>query len=59
MNNTPDVIMNGEGGNFGVNVSNADDVNGDGFADVIIGAYRYANVGKVYLYFGKFYEQWS
>ncbi|MBX7042007.1 MAG: FG-GAP-like repeat-containing protein [Ignavibacteria bacterium] len=52
MNNVSDVTLTGEGGNFGVNVSAAGDVNGDGYSDVIVGAYRYANAGKVYLFFG-------
>ena len=43
---------------FGSSVSNAGDVNGDGFADMIIGApgasgiYGYNNAGKSYLIFG-------
>ncbi|MCX6162123.1 MAG: FG-GAP-like repeat-containing protein [Ignavibacteriae bacterium] len=42
---------------FGFSVSNAGDVNGDGYSDVIIGA-PYANTinsGKVYLYYGNDY----
>jgi len=41
---------------FGVAVSTADDVNGDGHSDVIVGAYRYDNPqideGKAYIYYG-------
>ncbi|MFZ1322958.1 MAG: FG-GAP-like repeat-containing protein [Ignavibacteria bacterium] len=58
MNNTADVIMSGEaiGDNFGWSVSSADDVNGDGFSDVIVGAYNNdgggTNFGRAYVYFG-------
>jgi hypothetical protein len=42
--------------NFGWSVASAGDVNGDGYSDVIIGAYQYdtanSNAGKVYLYLG-------
>ncbi|MCZ6690891.1 MAG: FG-GAP-like repeat-containing protein [Planctomycetota bacterium] len=42
--------------NFGRSVASAGDVNNDGFADVIVGAYGFntttANAGKAYLYLG-------
>jgi len=39
--------------NFGYSVATAGDVNGDGYSDVIVGAYRNAsNTGKVYVYLG-------
>jgi hypothetical protein len=38
---------------YGRSVSSAGDVNGDGYDDVIVGAYGYnSNTGKVYLYLG-------
>jgi len=41
------------GSNFGISVSSAGDVNGDGYDDIIIGAYSYnSNTGRSYLYFG-------
>ena len=55
MNNTADVTFTGETENssFGYAVAGAGDVNNDGFADIIIGAYRHnSNTGKAYLYFG-------
>ncbi len=55
MNNTPDVAMTGEttSNNFGASVSSAGDVNGDGFADILIGAWSYSsNTGRAYIFFG-------
>ena len=54
MNNVPDVIVDGEtGSSFGISVSTAGDVNGDGYADVIVGAKAYSsNTGRAYVYFG-------
>jgi hypothetical protein len=54
----PDVTLSGEaaGDAFGVSVASAGDVNRDGFADVIVGAYendaKGANAGRAYVYFG-------
>ncbi|HLQ66307.1 MAG TPA: integrin alpha [Candidatus Limnocylindrales bacterium] len=54
----PDLILNGEaaGDAFGYVVSSAGDVNQDGYADVIVGAYensaRGAGAGRAYVYFG-------
>jgi len=55
MNNTADVILTGEAAFnlFGFSVSSAGDVNGDGYSDVIVGAYGYySNTGRAYIYFG-------
>lgn len=55
MTGTPDVILNGEssGDNFGSKVAGAGDVNGDGYADVIVGAFgNSSSRGRVYVYFG-------
>lgn len=52
--NIVDVTLTGFGGSeffFGYSVSSAGDVNGDGFSDVIVGAYSGVN-GKAYIYFG-------
>src|SRR5262245_32806169 len=44
------------GANFGISVETAGDVNGDGFADVVVGAYLYdhgqTNEGRVFVYHG-------
>ncbi len=54
MNNIADVIMTGESGSYlGSTLSNAGDVNGDGYSDVIFGARDYsASTGRVYVLFG-------
>jgi hypothetical protein len=52
---TPDVEMEGEGTNnwYGWSVSEAGDVNGDGYGDVITGTWAYdSNKGRAYIYFG-------
>src|SRR5690606_92605 len=58
MDNVADVSFTGEAENneFGVSVSSAGDVNGDGYSDVIIGA-RYNDAGggiagRAYIYYG-------
>ncbi|MBK6772349.1 MAG: FG-GAP repeat protein [Ignavibacteria bacterium] len=55
MNNSADVIMSGEnaGDDFGYSVSGAGDVNGDGYKDVLIGAFGNNSLtGSSYIYFG-------
>jgi hypothetical protein len=55
MNNTADVTMTGEATDhyFGYSVSGAEDVNSDGYDDVIVGAYGYnTNFGRAYVFFG-------
>ena len=56
--NRPDVTLTGEaaGDAFGYSVAGAGDVNGDGYADVIVGAYenstRADGAGRAYVYYG-------
>ncbi|MBK7255291.1 MAG: FG-GAP repeat protein [Ignavibacteria bacterium] len=57
MNNAADVTLIGysAGDKFGYSVSSAGDVDGDGYSDVIVGAYGYngaAYQGRVYIFFG-------
>ncbi|MBL0108772.1 MAG: FG-GAP repeat protein [Ignavibacteria bacterium] len=55
MNNAADVILTGGAANnyFGISVSDAGDVNGDGYSDVLAGAYGYSSfTGRAYIYFG-------
>jgi hypothetical protein len=43
----------GAGNTFGLALNNAGDVNGDGYADIVVGAYQYmSNTGRAYLFFG-------
>ena len=54
MDNIPDLILNGEdpGNNFG-SVTLNQDINGDGYSDLEIGAPGFNNnTGRVYVYFG-------
>ena len=55
-NSTPD-DADQPGAYFGVSVASAGDVNGDGYSDVIVGAYAFddgpnANEGRAYVYYG-------
>jgi len=58
LDTVPDLILTGERmySMFGRSVAGAGDVNGDGFADILIGASGYGEYipvqGKAYLYFG-------
>ncbi len=55
MDAVADVYLEGEnsGDNFGCSVSNAGDINNDGYDDVIVGAEEYnSDRGKAYIYFG-------
>ncbi len=52
---TPIFVITGEAEKnyFGFSVGEAGDVNGDGCADIIIGAYHYSDsTGQIYVYFG-------
>ena len=37
---------------LGFSVASAGNVNGDGYSDVIVGAYKYNNVGRAYVFLG-------
>ncbi len=55
LNSVPDVTIDGEpvGSSFGFSVSSTGDINGDGYEDVIAGAYAHNTfTGKVYIYLG-------
>jgi hypothetical protein len=58
MDTIPDMIMTGEHeqDQFGSTVSDAGDLNKDGFSDILVAAYHYENKdkdwGRVYIYFG-------
>jgi hypothetical protein len=55
MSTIANVILTGGATNnyFGRSVSTAGDVNGDGYSDVIVGAYGYTtSTGRAYIYFG-------
>jgi hypothetical protein len=53
---TPDWIAQGYGGYFGIEVATVGDVNGDGYGDVMVGAFQYYNgvagEGAAFLYEG-------
>ena len=58
LGDTEDWIVTGDqsGAMFGISVSTAGDVNGDGYSDVIVGASNYSNdqtlEGRAYIYYG-------
>ena len=55
---TPDLVLSGEaaGDRFGISVDTAGDMNGDGFGDVVVGAYQNdaggTDAGRAYVFFG-------
>lgn len=53
MDNVADLILTGEAvsNTFGVSVSSAGDVNGDGYSDLIVGAENaYSGLGCAYIF---------
>jgi len=58
MDTIADIVLTGEhaGDSFGSTVSDAGDLNNDGFDDFMVSAYRYQNInkdnGRVYVYYG-------
>jgi CSLREA domain-containing protein len=56
LSTTPSITLTGEnnGDQFGIRVATGGDINGDGYADILVGADGYlTNTGRVYVYFGK------
>ena len=54
-NATADLVLSGEtlGSYFGVDVAGAGDVNGDGYDDVVVGAYGHSSSkGRAYVFYG-------
>jgi hypothetical protein len=51
---TPARVLTGpDGGRFGISVASAGDIDGDGFADVVVGAWEAAAMrGQAYIYYG-------
>jgi FG-GAP repeat/FG-GAP-like repeat len=60
LNSTPSVILDGANqasASFGFSVASAGDINSDGYADVVVGAYLFdvtgaPNTGRAYYYYG-------
>jgi hypothetical protein len=52
LSSTPALTGTGDASSYGFLVGTAGDVNGDGYADVIVGEHRSNNSGRAYLYLG-------
>jgi hypothetical protein len=54
MNNVADMTASGSmGENFGISVSGAGDMNGDGYSDIVVGAFlKNSSAGAAYIFFG-------
>lgn len=52
LDNFPDIILTDNEFWFGRSVSDAGDVNNDGYSDVIVGSFTLSNVGKAYIFLG-------
>lgn len=55
MNNTSDITMTGIqiNNHFGCSVSKANDINGDGYSDVLVGAYKQnSDTGRAFIFYG-------
>ncbi len=59
IDSVPDVVLSKNYGSFGISVSTAGDVNGDGYDDVIVGAKNNdkagSNSGAAYVFYGGYY----